>query len=96
MDQDPSFYTMQVLGVRKEEFILDFIKVHKLLANQNVAYYKTKYKGKKWYPLLYGIYPTKSEAKSAIKELPEKVQKSIPWVRKISAVQNEVREEAKR
>jgi DamX protein len=96
LDQESSFYTLQVLGVRNEESLLNFIKKHKLLENQNVAYYKTVYKGKQWYPLLYGVYPTKSDAKSAVKELPSTVQKSIPWIRKMSAVQKEVQREAKR
>lgn len=96
LDQNSSFYTLQVLGVRNEEWLLNFIKVHNLLQNQNVAYYKTVYKGQQWYPLLYGVYPTKSEAADAVKELPDKVQKSIPWVRKILAIQKEVQAEAKR
>jgi DamX protein len=96
LDQDSSYYTLQVLGVRKEESLLDFIKRHQLLQKKNVAYYKTAYKGKQWYPLLYGVYPTKSEAADAVKELPGKVQKSIPWIRKMSAVQKEVRVAAKR
>ena len=90
LDQNSSFYTLQVLGVRNEELLLNFIKAHKLLQNQNLAYYKTVYKGKQWYPLLYGVYPIKSEAADAVKELPDKVQKSIPWIRKISAIQKEV------
>jgi len=85
-----------VIGVRNKESLLNFIKVHKLLQNQNVAYYKTVNRGKQWYPLLYGVYPTKSEAADATKELPGKIQKSIPWIRKISAVQKEVRAEARR
>ena len=94
LDQDSSFYTLQVLGVRKEEWLLNFIKKHKLLLKQNVAYYKTVYKGQQWYPLLYGVYPSKSEATDAVKELPDEVQKSIPWIRKISAIQKEVQAEA--
>lgn len=96
LDQDSAFYTLQVIGVRNKESLLNFIKVHKLLQNQNVAYYQTVNRGKPWYPLLYGVYPTKSEAADATKELPGKIQKSIPWIRKISAVQKEVRAEARR
>jgi len=96
LDQDPSYYTLQVLGVRHEEWLLDFIKRYKLLQNKNVAYYKTAYKGQQWYPLLYGVYPTKAKAADAVKELPDRVQKSIPWIRKLSAVQKEVRVAAKR
>lgn len=96
LDQDSSYYTLQVLGVRNEESLLDFVKKYELLQKKNVAYYKTAYKGKQWYPLLYGVYPTKSDAAFAIKELPDKVQKSIPWIRKLSSVQKEVRVAAKR
>jgi len=96
LDLDSSFYTLQVLGVRNEKSLLNFIKVHKLLQNQNVAYYKTVYKRKQWYPLLYGVYPTKSEAADAVRELPDKIQKSIPWIRKIAAIQNEVQTASKR
>ena len=96
LDQESSYYTLQVLGVRNEESLLNFVKEHKLLQNQNVAYYQTVYKGKQWYPLLYGVYPTKSDAADAVKELPDKIQKSIPWLRRMSAVQKEVRSEAKR
>lgn len=96
LDQDASFYTLQVLGVRNEASLLNFIKVHKLLQKQNVAYYKTVYKQKQWYPLLYGVYPTKSEAADAVKELPEKIQKSIPWIRRMAAIHKEVQAEAKR
>ena len=96
LDQEASFYTLQVLGVRNEESLLNFVKDHKLLLNQNVAYYKTVYKGNQWYPLLYGVYPTKSDAADAVQELPDKVQQSIPWLRKMSAVQKEVQPGAKR
>ena len=96
LDQDSSYYTLQVLGVRNEELLLDFIKQHQLLQKKSVAYYKTVYKGKHWYPLLYGVYPNKSEAADAVKELPDKVQKSIPWIRKVSVVQKEVRTETNR
>lgn len=90
LDQDASYYTLQVLGVRNEEYLLDFIKRHQLLQKKSVAYYKTVYKGKQWYPLLFGVYPTKSEAADAVRELPDTVQKSIPWIRKVSSVQREV------
>ena len=96
LDQEASYYTLQVLGVRNEESLLNFVKEHKLLQKQNVAYYQTVYKGQQWYPLLYGVYPTKSEAAAAVKELPDKVQKSIPWLRRMSAIQKEVQSEAKR
>ena len=56
LDQSSSYYTLQVLGVRKEELLFDFINRYQLLQKKNVAYYKTAYKGKQCYPnfFLYG------------------------------------------
>ena len=37
------------------------------------------------------IYAQKKEARSAVNELPAKIRKSTPWIRKISSVQKEIR-----
>ena len=89
--QDSSFYTLQILGVRNEQSLLDFVKKYNLLETNDIAYYQTKLRGEIWFPLLYGVYPTKKEAQSAVKDLPEQIQKSIPWTRKVSAIQREIR-----
>lgn len=89
--QDSSFYTLQILGVRNEQSLLDFVKKYDLLEANNIAYYQTKLRGKIWFPLLYGVYPTRKEAQSAVKELPQQIQQSIPWTRKMSVVQREIR-----
>ena len=89
--QDSSFYTLQIIGVRNEQSLLDFVKKYNLLEANDIAYYQTKLRGKIWFPLLYGVYPTKKEAQLAVRDLPEKIQKTIPWSRKMSVVQREIR-----
>jgi septal ring-binding cell division protein DamX/type II secretory pathway predicted ATPase ExeA len=91
LSQNPSYYTIQIVGVRSEETLLNFIKEHKLAGKGKLAYYRTTYKGEVWFPLLYGVYATKKEALAAIKELPPKIQASTPWLRRMSAVQSDTR-----
>jgi hypothetical protein len=89
--QASSDYTIQIMGVQNEQTLLSFVDEHVLPAHREIAYYQTRYKGKKWYPLLYGVYATKKEAYAAVKELPADIQQASPWVRKMSSVQNNIR-----
>ncbi len=91
--QKPSHYTIQILGVRDEKSVLKFVEKHRLW-NQ-AAYFKTDYKGKNWFSLLYGIYLTKKEALSAKEKLPEEIRKSSPWIRKISSVHDAIKKNKK-
>jgi len=83
--QNPSYYTIQLVGLQNEKSINKFVKKYKLF-NQ-VAYYKTLYHKKDWYPLLYGVYPTRKEASSAMKKLPQELRKFSPWIRTFSSIQ---------
>jgi len=85
LSQNPSHYTIQLIGLQNRKSIQQFVKKHKLF-NQ-VAYYKTLYRKKDWYPLLYGVYPTKRDASSAMKKLPKELRKFSPWIRTFSSIQ---------
>jgi DamX protein len=61
---------------------------------QPLAYYKTTYKGGIWYPLLYGIYPSAEQAREAINTLPESIRAKNPWIRRLSAIQRAIRNNA--
>jgi septal ring-binding cell division protein DamX len=69
---------------------MDFIKKNQLLQQKEIAYYKSTFKGKPWYQLLYGIYPTKQDARLAAEKLPENIRQAGPWIRSISAVQKAI------
>ncbi|MCP3926776.1 MAG: hypothetical protein GY714_29805 [Desulfobacterales bacterium] len=86
--QKPSYFTLQILGVRKKESLLRFVRKHKL---KNYAYFHTSFKNKDWYPLLYGVYPTFKAATSAIKKLPKEFREYSPWVRQMSSVHRAIR-----
>jgi DamX protein len=83
--QNSSYYTIQLIGLQNEKSIHKFVKKYKLF-NQ-VAYYKTLYHKKDWYPLLYGVYPSRKEASAAMEKLPQELRKFSPWLRSFSSIQ---------
>jgi DamX protein len=89
--QNPGYYTLQIMGVRKEASLKRFVAENPSLENQSTAYYRTSYRGDEWYPLLCGVYPTKNEARTAIERLPENIRQSNPWIRKLSGIQTAIR-----
>lgn len=88
LSQKPSWYTLQIIGVRKKESIYSFAKKHNL---KEFAFFHTSFKNKDWYPLLYGIYPTFKEATRAIKKLPKEFRIYSPWVRQMSSVHRAIK-----
>ena len=95
--QNPSQYTIQLIGVRSETTLLRFIAENSsVLSNRQLAYYRSVFKSEDWFPMLYGLYASRSEAKSALENLPENIRKGSPWIRKISAVQNDIKRRNKK
>lgn len=90
LSQEPTCFTIQIMGVHNEKFLLNFIKTNKLLKQNEIAYYQSTFNSKPWYHLLYGIYPTRKGAQLAINKLPENIRKAKPWIRNISKVQKEI------
>ena len=72
----------------------DFVERNQLLEQNEIAYYQTIFKDKPWFQLLYGIYATKKDAQAAADNLPLKIRKSSPWIRRLSAVQKAIRRKA--
>jgi DamX protein len=91
LSQDGGSYTVQIIGVSNEESLQEFIKRNQLLEENEIAYYESTFKGKPWYQLLYGLYPTPQEARMAAKNLPENIRRTGPWIRSISAVQKAIK-----
>ena len=94
LTQNSAYYTIQILGVRSEKRLQNFVEENILSKEHHIAYYQTNYKGKDWYPLLYGVYATKAEASSAMKELPPSVQKASPWIRRMSSVHRAIQSQS--
>jgi DamX protein len=82
-------FSLQIMGGSDGASIANYIKKQK--EKGQFAYYRAVKKGKDWYPLLYGLYPSREAAKQAVKELPREYQKLKPWARSLEAVQSEIR-----
>jgi septal ring-binding cell division protein DamX len=91
LSQESSHYTIQLMGARKEVLLFNFVGKNQLLEQNEVAFYQTTFKDKPWFQLLYGVYATKKDAWSAADNLPPKIRKSSPWIRRLSAVQKTIR-----
>jgi septal ring-binding cell division protein DamX len=94
LSQESSFYTIQLMGARKEALLFYFVGKNQLLEQNEIAYYQTTFKEKPWFQLLYGVYVTKKDAQSAADNLPPKIRKSSPWIRRLSSVQKAIRRKA--
>jgi type II secretory pathway predicted ATPase ExeA len=89
--RNPSQYTIQVIGVRSETTLLRFIAENSsALSNRQLAYYRSAFKSEDWFPLLYGVYESRKDARLARDGLPENIRKHSPWIRTLSAVQNDI------
>ncbi len=94
LSQEASYYTIQLMGARKEALLFNFVERNQLLEQNEIAFYQTTFKEKPWFQLLYGVYATKKDAQSAADNLPPKIRKSSPWIRRLSAVQKAIRRKA--
>ena len=85
--QDARHFTVQLTSWEDETRARKYIERNGL--ENQAAYVHTRSKGKDWYLVVYNTYPTLSEARQAIRELPAPLKKYGPWVRNISSLQAE-------
>jgi len=90
LSQDSESYTIQIIGVSNEKSMLDFINKNQLLKQNEIGYYESTFNGKPWYQALFGLYPTKQEARRAADKLPENIRRAGPWIRRLSEVQQAI------
>jgi len=88
LSQRPTLYTLQLLGSEQEQAIIDYIRNNQIKAN--AAYFQTTNKGKIWFALLYGIYPSYEAARSAKNQLPPSLNRYTPWPRSIASVHSDI------
>jgi len=87
--QDGSYYVVQLLSTRNQDMLASYTRQYGL--SGQVAYMRTRDKGKNWYKLLYGLYPNQKTAKAGIKQLPKGIVQSSVWLRSVSSVQKDIR-----
>jgi DamX protein len=52
-----------------------------------VGYFAFELDGKTWYTVVYGDYPSHSQAMAAVEGLADRLRGAKPWVRKIAIIQ---------
>ncbi len=83
--QNSNAYTLQILGVHDRLTLKKFVAKHHL---NDLATFKTTYRNKNWYVLIYGIYPTRAMAEAALAELPASLRENTqPWTRSLDSIQ---------
>ena len=83
--QNPRHYTLQLASSTHRRVIEKYYRENRLEGRG--GYYRNRREGQDWYALVYGAYPTVSEARAAIGNLPEELRKWKPWVRRIRDIQ---------
>lgn len=91
LEQDPNYFTLQLVAGYQKSTINNFLKQHKI-SGDKLAYFHSLNKGKDWNSLIYGVYPDYRSALTAIDELPASVRKAHPWIRQLKSVQMEIKE----
>ena len=89
MAQKADHYTLQLVAGRQKQTITNFIKKYQL--KEDLIYFSSKRNDKIWHNLSHGIYPDRSTANQAAKNLPASLAKVKPWIRKIGTIQAEIR-----
>ena len=89
LKQSPDAYTLQLIGAGDEQAVTSFIRRHRLQGN--AAYFRTKSNGRPWFPVLYGLYPSRSAAVAARAKLPGKLATKDVWPRSMASVHQAIK-----
>ncbi len=85
LSRAPNHYTLQLMGVRDEAALLEFVQEHHL--EGKVAYLRTVYQGGPWHVLLYGDFADRDAAVAARGPLVTQLRNVVPWPRPFSGIQ---------
>jgi DamX protein len=89
--QNAEHYTIQVLGAYNAQALDSFVDAHGLRGQPELAMFKSVYKDKDWYVLVYGLYADRGQASAAVDRLPPVLRQATqPWVRSLGSIQTEL------
>jgi len=83
--QKPEYYTLQLASSTNKNLIEKYYLENNLQGK--AGYYRNRRQGEYWYALVYGAYPSASDANAAVAELPVDLRKWSPWMRKMKVIQ---------
>ncbi|NOY63656.1 MAG: AAA family ATPase [Gammaproteobacteria bacterium] len=85
LDQNPKYYTIQLIATSRESSAVAFIKSKGL--EDKSAIFRVDRNGKTVYPVVYGVYPDRRQAQQAAGKLPD----IEGWVRTVAGIQKTLR-----
>ncbi len=85
--QDAGNFVLQIMGSDDQARVRSFIA----RAGVPLRVYRKLNNGKEWYSVVYGNFPSRAAADKAQKNLPKGLGSARPWVRRLDAVQKEIR-----
>ncbi|UVK78197.1 MAG: Cell division protein DamX [Sodalis sp. Fse] len=80
------YYTLQLSSASQPETLNAYARKQQL---SQYWVYETRRDGKPWYVLINGVYPSLSQAKNAITQLPAEVQVKKPWAKQLKQVKKD-------
>ncbi|MCG8429434.1 MAG: SPOR domain-containing protein [Chromatiales bacterium] len=84
LQQKPTAYTLQLIGVGNESGAKKYIKRYALGAE--ARYFRTFLNGRDWYAVVYGVYPDRAAALTARQKLSKRLNKKDIWPRDLKSV----------
>lgn len=92
LQQNPRAYTVQLVASPSEAELARFIERNAdRLALDSLAISVTEQGQRDRYNLYFGVFPTSSQARAAIADLPPELRANKPWVRQFQTIQNSLR-----
>lgn len=89
--QDESRFTIQMSASRDLASVQNFLRRNPLPRPNSIFSFERS--GDVWFALVHGVFPTLSEAQTAVEQMPAGAQRDQPWIRSISRVKEILREE---
>ena len=92
LQQNPKYFTIQLLGVGSYDEMQGFIQRNREpLQDVSIAYTLTQPDHRDRYNLFYGVFDRVDSAQAAIDAMPSSLRANKPWVRQIQSVQESVK-----
>ncbi len=89
--QDESQYTIQLSASRDLASVRNFLRRNSLPGPSSIFSFERN--GEVWYALVHGVFPTLTDARRAVEQMPDGAQRDQPWIRSISRVKSILREQ---
>lgn len=82
-----SHFALQIMGSDDGAKVRGFVS----RSGAKLRVYRKLNNGTEWYSVLYGDYPNRAAAERALRNLPAGLSGAKPWIRRVGAVQAEIR-----